>query len=653
MAIVRVKKMEILTWGEDAEDVLGLLASSRAFHIVNVSTGESPDTDIKKQLSEIHEFLQVKRDLEDTLTRLGQGKLLSKSMFLPRKEYSESDAERFWNTQGKQLMEEAKKMLSEARGLRDNISELKRQIDLVSPWDFVPVPLSELNTKHLQTFFLIIPVRYAKGFMDTLKSLTADGWFWGVKKGKNLYVVAVFDREVPAEIEDWLEFAITLPYSDKKPADLLQALSEELRQLEDKLQGLYSELVRFFTDLREKFLLVFDYLEVKQRKLEAILEKIVLGKRFAAISGWVYADKVEEVKRAIEDKKAAVVSVSEPGEDEKVPVQIKNPWYLRPFEFVTRLYGVPHYRFIDTTPLIAPAFFIFFGLALSDAGYGLLLIIAALYFLFRYPKAEEGTKTTLLFVFYMGLAATIVGFITWTWFGESPFVENGLIFGKIPYFNTTADINVTLGVVLILGIVMQFYAMWIKGWWALKHGDWQTAVFDVLVWQILLLSLVVMVLPTVGLNLPENYIHVAKIVAAVAAILLILTQGRHLKNPVMRIAFGLISLYGIAGGYGVASFLADTLSYSRLLALNLSTGIVAHVLNVMLVPMVKFVIGLVLLLAAHVLNLALGILGSFVHSARLIFLEMYGRFFEGVGEEFKPFTLDGKFYKFVKEVDAE
>jgi len=653
MAIVKVKKLEIVTWGDEAEEVISLLASSRAFHIVNISSEESSESEVKRQLSEIHEYLQIKRDLEDTLTNLGQGKLLSRSIFTPKVEQPESEAEKFWKTQGKQLIEESKKMLSEARSLKERISDLKRQISAIAPWDFIPIPLRELNTKNLRTFFLVVPVRYAKGFMEVLKKLTGSGWFWGEKKGRNFYVVAVFDSDVPTDIEDWLEFSVSLPVSDKKPSELLQALSEELNNLEEKLQGLYSELVRFFTDLREKFLLVFDYLDVKQRKLEALLEKVLVGRRFTAISGWVYADKVSEIKKAIEGRSAAVVSVREPTEDDNVPVQIKNPWYLRPFEFVTRLYGVPHYRFIDTTPLIAPAFFIFFGMALSDAGYGLLLIAASLYFLLRYPKSEESTKTTLLFVFYMGLAATIVGILTWTWFGEAPFVTNGLIFGKIPYFNTTANINITLGVVLVLGIFMQFYAMWIKGWWALRHGDWQTALFDVLVWQILLLSLVVLVLPTVGVSIVPNYLHAAKIIAAVSAILLILTQGRHLKNPVMRIAFGLISLYGIAGGYGVASFLADTLSYSRLLALNLSTGIVAHVLNVMLIPMVKFVIGLLLLLAAHAMNLALGILGSFVHSARLIFLEMYGRFFEGVGEEFKPFTLDGKFYKFVKEVDVK
>jgi len=126
---------------------------------------------------------------------------------------------------------------------------------------------------------------------------------------------------------------------------------------------------------------------------------------------------------------------------------------------------------------------------------------------------------------------------------------------------------------------------------------------------------------------------------------LILTQGRGIRNPFGRIAAGVVSLYGIVGSYGITSFIGDTLSYCRLLALGLTTSIVAMAFNLMAgmlrdVPYVGIVLFVLILLIGHVFNFAISVLGAFVHSMRLIYVEFFGRFYETGARAFQPLGFD-------------
>jgi V/A-type H+-transporting ATPase subunit I len=120
---------------------------------------------------------------------------------------------------------------------------------------------------------------------------------------------------------------------------------------------------------------------------------------------------------------------------------------------------------------------------------------------------------------------------------------------------------------------------------------------------------------------------------------------------------GLIGLYGIISPYGVASFLGDVLSYSRLMAINLTGALMGQVFNtlsfsVMKSGLIGIIAGTLMFVLFQVFNFAISGLGAFVHSIRLLFLEMYGRFYEGNGELFKPLRKSGRYYEF-KEVDYE
>jgi V/A-type H+-transporting ATPase subunit I len=137
---------------------------------------------------------------------------------------------------------------------------------------------------------------------------------------------------------------------------------------------------------------------------------------------------------------------------------------------------------------------------------------------------------------------------------------------------------------------------------------------------------------------------------AVGAIGLVLTQGRHAEGIVAKVGTGVVSLYGIVGSYGCTAFIGDTLSYCRLLALALTTSIVGLTVNMIAgllaesVPYVGTVLFIVVFVVGHTFNFAISMLGAFVHAMRLVFVEFFGRFYEGGAKPFEPLGFDSPAY---------
>jgi len=140
--------------------------------------------------------------------------------------------------------------------------------------------------------------------------------------------------------------------------------------------------------------------------------------------------------------------------------------------------------------------------------------------------------------------------------------------------------------------------------------------------------------------------HPASGVLALLGAALIILFHAPSKNPLARIFGGLYGLYGISG------YLGDTLSYSRILALGLSTGVIAMVINTLAktalgVPWIGWLFAALIFLGGHTFNMAIGFLGGFVHSMRLQFVEFFTKFFQGGGKPFRPFRMEGKYVDFI------
>ena len=193
---------------------------------------------------------------------------------------------------------------------------------------------------------------------------------------------------------------------------------------------------------------------------------------------------------------------------------------------------------------------------------------------------------------------------------------------------------------IALGILHIFIGMGIKAYMQIKEGNWFDAVCDEGFWFLTIVGLIAWL---GGGMISDSFTTVGMWMTIAGALGLLLTGGRHNKG------FGKIT-GGLGNIYNITSYLSDILSYARLLALGLATGVIAQVVNTM-GAMGGGVKGVIILLFAfivgHTFNLAINALGAFIHASRLQYIEFFGKFYEDGGEPFEPFRKRTKYIKFI------
>ena len=198
-----------------------------------------------------------------------------------------------------------------------------------------------------------------------------------------------------------------------------------------------------------------------------------------------------------------------------------------------------------------------------------------------------------------------------------------------------------MGLALLFGIIHLYIGMFIKAIELIKERKFFSALFDIGFWYLTLTGTFLLVIPIIAGDI-GIWATVGKYLAISGAIGLVLTQGRSKKGILGKVIGGVGSLYSIT------SYFADVLSYSRLMALCLSTGVIAQVGN-LLAKMVNPVFGVLIAVVVHGINIANSALGSYVHTSRLQYVEFFGKFYEGGGTEFHPLKYKNKYTNIEEE----
>lgn len=364
-----------------------------------------------------------------------------------------------------------------------------------------------------------------------------------------------------------------------------------------------------------------------------------------SFEGWVPLKRIQKIKDELEkETKAYEILEIEPAEGENVPVAIHNNKIFDTFEAVTNIYGLPLSNEVDPTPFLAGFFIIFFGLCLTDAGYGILLFTVC-FLALRFLKLPEGSKKLVKLLMLGGIVTFVLGALFGGWFGMTPDQAPGFL----TYLNDTGElafkwqiINPTEGtgpltfliLAAVLGYAQVLFGIIIDGVWKIKSGRIADALMDSFLWLYFLIIMGLFALSKTGVFLGDHAQIITYLVYA-GVIGLILTQGRKQKNIVLKFLTGVLSLYGLVG------YFADILSYSRLMALGLGTGIIGFAFNtigglVASIPFVGIIFAIIVILIGHALNIAISTLGAYIHSSRLQFVEFFGKFMEGGGKEWRP-----------------
>ena len=441
-----------------------------------------------------------------------------------------------------------------------------------------------------------------------------------------------------------LGFARPMGATSKIPKDKAERLREKTKRL--KLENEMAEdEIASYTGKREDIKVTQDYFRIRTDKYN-VINNIDHSRYVFVIEGYVPEEDCEKLRELCERVATCVVDFGEAGED--APVKLKNNKFAEPAQNILTMYAVPSKVDIDPTPVLAFFFYFFFGMMFSDAGYGILMVLAT-GLAIKLFKPDKRMRNNLRLFQFCGISTTLWGLVFGSIFGDAPaalynmFTGSNITMDQLLPWPTLDPQKQALPLMIIsiaFGLIHVLVGMSCKFIMCFKQKDYAGAFFDTGLWMLMLIGFAVL---AAGIALSPVPMTVGTIIAIASAVGLILTQGRGKKGIVGKFIGGLASLYDIT------SYISDLLSYSRLLALGLTTGVMAQVFNMLATMMGTNVLGIVFLvvifLLGHAINIGLNALGSYVHTMRLQYVEMFSKFYEGGGKEFEPFSLNSKYIK--------
>lgn len=536
--------------------------------------------------------------------------------------------------------------------LNGAIARLENQIVSLTPWKQLDVPMNCSGTGQTALMLGTLP-----GVWDQTRILTELAELTEIAPDVTIitqadtcaYVAVLVMKDEAKELEEALRsigFARPSQTSARRPAESIAALEQEIAQKKQEIQSL-SEAIAQRSGSRKDFEVLADYYQIRADKYE-LLGKLPMSKQTFVISGYVPANRAQVLAEDLAKRCNAAVEIEELPEEEEAPVLLKNNKFGAMSEGTVKSFGLPGKGEIDPSFLTSIFFVFFFGLMLSDAAYGFLLSLVCGILLIKYPRMGSGLRKNIQLFFWGGLSTVFWGVMFSGYFGDAVNVISRVFIGKevgIPalWFAPLNDPTRLLMYSMLFGLIHLFAGLGVKSYMDLKKKDIMSFIFNDLCWFLMLLGLIFMLLPTdlfygisqMRFSFPPIVGTIAKFSAIGGAVGILLFSARDNKNPVLRIALGAYDLYNISG------WLSDVLSYSRLLALGLATGVIAQVVNQMGSMFGNSVIGIILFvivfIAGHTLNIGINLLGAYVHTCRLQYVEFYGKFYEGGGREFEPF----------------
>jgi len=542
-------------------------------------------------------------------------------------------------TRREDVLASADEVLSVSRTKAALVPERNRiegQIASLKPWETSDLSLSNTGTALVGILYGTLPAALEAEAIDE-KTDGLDAYLLSVSVDKTArYVIVFFHRGAEDEVQTALrEIGFSrLQFREfvDTPAQTIQGLEKQiadsLAQTEDLNKQLL-DLAPGIAAMKEMYDSLGSLLTIEEAR-----SRLLVSKSAFFMKGFVPVNRIEVLEQRLAAYCVTYEFEEVDNEVDSPPVLLNNSSLVQPYEAVTELYSLPSPGAFDPNPVIAPFFFLFYGIMLGDAGYGIMMIIIGL--LAKKTNPQGFAKKLFNLCLHAGTAALIVGFVTGTYFGDAYYTITGTFLGRARdaymLFDPMADPLIFLAICCAMGIVHMLVGMGINFGMCIKRGDYFTAIVDIGFWWTVFIGIAMLVLG----------VPIAYGVIGAGTIGLILTQGRSKEGLISKLWSGILSLYGITG------YLGDMLSYARLMALALAGSVIAQVFNQLGTLFGGTFFGaiyfIVIFLVGHTINFLLGILGAFVHTSRLQYVEFFGKFFEAGGRPFDPLLIKPKYY---------
>ncbi|HHW30841.1 MAG TPA: V-type ATP synthase subunit I [Clostridiaceae bacterium] len=644
MAIVKMNKLSLVGLDSQKEHIIEDLMN---IGVVEVRCIEAPEeTETWKELVTYDGDEDEVARLEEQMTRikwaidyLSPYNQEKKGLFQPKRTVDKNSLNNIIKNQ-----QDLWHVIEEIEATDDVISYLKneenRQETLIAslqPWRELDVPVDSEATKHTGILLGTTPaVSVISDLQNELKEAYPASYLKLISSDKDQnYLMVLYHISGEEEVLSVLK---KYGFSKATFRDITGTAEENINKARKNIEKINKQReeevskIAALASRKNELEVLYDYFTVLRDK-KKVLENIVKTNMTFMLEGWF---PEAEKNRLIEilQKWDCVINIREPEKGEEHPILLKNNSFVQPFELITELYSLPSTKDVDPNFLMSPFFFVFFGMMVSDAGYG--LVIALLTGLILWKFKPQGMAYKLIKLgFFGGISTLIWGALFGGWFSDIiSIVTGGRFVIKPLWFNPLDDPMRLLVWSFIFGGLHILVGLGIKGYMMIRDGLIKDAIFDIGFWYIFLIG--------IGLLFAGGTIAtVGKYMAIVGAILLVLTQGRSKKGIISKFFAGVLSLYNSVG------YMSDVLSYSRLLALGLATGVVGSVINAMGTLLGFNIFGILMLIivftVGHLFNIAINALGAYVHASRLQYVEFFGKFYEGGGKPYDPFKIKTKY----------
>ena len=652
MAIVKMSKFDLVVFAEQRAKVLKKLQKFKEVNFVDIElhdeNGELSKDAVEgvtkyinnEELTHIDERLYQLSNAISLIKKYDERKTRLRDVIHGNENYTFDElAKKVLSYDWKKVSSELNKIGTQYSQIKSEISKKYMRYDEIDLWERLDVNPKELkNLKKVNTFLGTVPIKLKGTFIDGISEL--DKTYYEelkiVKDEVYYLVISSIDeseKEKLAEVFRNSSFTVENLDIDAVPQDYKNGLQKEISELKKEKRRLKAQIKTYSEDLTD-LQAVYEYMQNKKLRIVES-EKLAQTENTILIKGWIPTKKVSEFEKVIKDEAGDnyyLTFTDADRDDATVPIKLKNGKVASTFENLTGMYAYPRYNEIDPTPLFTPFYILFFGMMGADVGYGLVLLLATM-FVLKVVNLSSQMRKSIKFFFYLSFSVIFWGLLYGSYFGAT-------IPGMWRLVDPASQYNDLLIGSILFGVVHIFVGLAIKAYMLIRDGKSLEAVYDVLFWYMALIGgMLFLIFKLMNLSAVVANVSMWVMIAGMAGI--VLTGGREAKGVGAKLGGGLYSLYGIS------SYVGDFVSYSRLMALGLSGGFIASAIN-MIAGMIGgnwfgMIFIPVILIVGHLFNMFLSFLGAYVHTSRLMYVEYFGKFYEGGGKPFKDFRTENKY----------
>ncbi|MDQ0275499.1 V/A-type H+-transporting ATPase subunit I [Peptoniphilus koenoeneniae] len=648
MAIVKMSKFHLFTFNEQRQELLKALQKFNLTNFNDLKVAEGEDGIKKVELPEeiiaIDERIQESKWAIDLLSKYQKKEGLIEGLTKEQKSFTLEDLRLRANKYDFEKNYKDLKDIYESRArYEQKIQNDKTLIDELKPWSSIPIEVKELkNLKSVGVSIGTIPEKFLNELKEDLSKFELAELVEVDRLNKLSYGLIFYDKSIEDQVIECLRknsFAPSDIKTDGYVKDKIKELEENISSYRSQIEKLDKSIEKHCVDL-EDFQIVYDFNKNEKLRLSAE-NNFISTDRVNVMEGYLPTDKVDDFIKTIEGVVGSnyYFDVKEADRDDKdVPIILKNNKFVSDFQMLTSMYSMPKYNEIDPTPLFAPFYWLFSGIMIGDAGYGLIVLIACLIGL-KFFNLKKSMRSMVRFFMYLAISTTIWGLVFGSFFGDTI---------KLPALIDPATESVKMiGMSLIFGTIHIFFALGIKAYMNIRDRNFIDFICDVLVWYLALIGIILWII-SVALSLSPILNKIGMWLTIIGLIGIAATGGRAEKSLGGKIGWGIYSAYGIT------SYIGDFVSYLRLMALCLAGSFIAVAVNMIVRILIGagplgVVFAVIIFLVFQLFNAFLSYLSAYVHSARLVYVEMFNKFYEGGGRPFKNMIEESKYFNIKEE----